>query len=54
LARPGDSEALRGFETARNAIGASLFNVFGLRFRDARLRLLQPGDREVPALRAGR
>ncbi|WP_431284055.1 hypothetical protein ACQW02_04415 [Humitalea sp. 24SJ18S-53] len=53
LAKPGDPDARLGFDTARNAIGASLFDVFGERFRDARLRMMQPGEREVPDVRAG-
>ncbi len=48
LLQPGDAAAVRGFETARNAIGSALFDVFGERFRDRQLRSMQPGDRMVP------
>jgi hypothetical protein len=50
LADPGDSAAMKAFETARNGVGAVLFDVFGERFCDAALRRLTPGRREPPPL----
>jgi hypothetical protein len=48
LAAPGDTAAAKGFETARNAVGSVLFDVFGERFNDEALRRLIPGRREPP------
>jgi hypothetical protein len=48
LAAPGDPTAAKGFETARNAVGSVLFDVFGERFDDNALRRLTPGRREPP------
>ncbi len=45
LADPADGEALQQFETARRGIGPTLTDVFGERFRAARLRKLVPGER---------
>ena len=47
LADPTDAVAIKTFETARNGLGSSLSDVFGERFREARLRGLHPGDRAV-------
>jgi hypothetical protein len=52
LADPADAPARKEFETARNAVGGSLRDVFGERFRDARLRALGPGDRVAPEVEA--
>jgi len=48
LDTPGDAAASRAFETARNAAGSVLFDVFGERFDDAALRRLTPGLRRAP------
>jgi hypothetical protein len=48
LDHPADAAAQKSFETARNAIGSVLLNVFGERFNDAALRRLTPGRREPP------
>lgn len=48
LDAPGDTAALRSFETARNAVGSALFDVFGERFDDAALRGMTPGLRRQP------
>lgn len=40
--------AMRGFDTARNAIGSVLFDIFGDRFDDRALRTMVPGRRAVP------
>ncbi|WP_237216420.1 hypothetical protein [Falsiroseomonas oryziterrae] len=48
LAAPGDPAAQRAFETARNAAGSVLFDVFGERFDDGTLRGLTPGLRREP------
>jgi hypothetical protein len=48
LDSPTDAAAQKSFETARNAIGSVLFNVFGERFNDTALRRLTPGKREAP------
>ncbi|MBX9698921.1 MAG: hypothetical protein K2X74_05765 [Acetobacteraceae bacterium] len=45
LAAPGDASARIAFDTARAALGTSLFDVFGGRFQAERLRALQPGER---------
>ncbi|MGG5886200.1 hypothetical protein ACLF3G_03605 [Falsiroseomonas sp. HC035] len=50
LANPADATALKDFETARNAVAASLRDVFSERFQDVRLRTLRPGDRVPPAV----
>lgn len=44
--------ALRGFETARNAIASVLFDVFGDRFDDRALRAMVPGQRRAPPVPA--
>jgi hypothetical protein len=49
LAAPG-ADTERAFETARNGLQTSLFNVFGERFRGAILRALKPGDRAPAAV----
>jgi hypothetical protein len=48
LADAGDAAAAKEFETARNAIGAALFDVFGERFDERALRGLTPGRRRAP------
>jgi hypothetical protein len=48
LAAPGDPAAALAFETARNALRTSLFDVFGERFESARLIALTPGKRPAP------
>jgi hypothetical protein len=45
LADPADADARQQFETARRGIGPTLTDVFGERFRAARLRSLTPGER---------
>ncbi len=48
IANPGDAPAMLAFETARNALGTSLFDFFGERFQADRLHRLRPGDRLAP------
>lgn len=48
IERAGEPAALLAFETARNALGTSLFDFFGDRFVAERLRGLRPGDRLAP------
>jgi len=48
LDAPADAAAQRAFETARNAVGSVLFDVFGERFNDEALRRLTPGLRRPP------
>jgi multisubunit Na+/H+ antiporter MnhG subunit len=45
LSDPTDAVAGKEFETARNAIGAALFDVFGERFDEVALRAMVPGRR---------
>jgi hypothetical protein len=51
IQNPADAEARQQFDTARKGIGPTLTDVFGERFRAARLRQFKPGERvaEVPA-----
>jgi hypothetical protein len=51
LHAPANADARQQFETARKGIGPTLTDVFGERFRAARLRQFKPGERvaEVPA-----
>ncbi len=48
LADPTDAAAAKSFETARNALGSALFDIFGQRFNDEALRRLTPGLRRTP------
>ncbi|MBR0671830.1 hypothetical protein [Neoroseomonas soli] len=50
IAKPGDQAAELAFETARNALGTSLFDFFGERFQAQRLMQLRPGDRPTPEI----
>jgi hypothetical protein len=50
LADASDAVAAKEFETARNAVGAALFDVFGERFDESALRQMVPGRRLARAM----
>lgn len=50
LLKPDDENAQLAFQTARNALGTSLFDFFGERFQAARLMALRPGERPEAVL----
>jgi hypothetical protein len=49
ILKPEDDATRLAFETARNALGTSLFDFFGERFQSTRLMALRPGERPTPA-----